>query len=98
MVLTATLNPGSFQIPTDAYVVVRLPDGSLLSLQLTGALPGIVPIARNFVPIVFTGELLRYTFSGGETPGPYSWFGALTLAGTLHVLGGIEERDFTFSP
>jgi alpha-tubulin suppressor-like RCC1 family protein len=40
MVLTAMLTPGTAPALVDAYVVIQLPDGTLLSLQPVGAVPG----------------------------------------------------------
>jgi hypothetical protein len=83
----------------DAYVVVRLPDGSFLSLQLGGGVvAGVVPIGRGLAPFAFTGELLGYTFRGDEPPGQYTWFAALTEPGTLNVVGPLDQVSFTFSP
>ena len=83
----------------DAYVLVRLPGGSMLSLTLGGgAVPGVVPIARGFLPTSLSGELLRYRFAGTEPVGSYTVTGALTVAGTGNVIGAIGERPFTFNP
>jgi uncharacterized repeat protein (TIGR01451 family) len=101
MTLDAVLVPGMEPAPTlvDAYVVVRLPNGSLLSLLLDGRLvPGIVPIATRLTPVPFSGQLISYTFTGSEPIGAYAWMAALTQAGTLNVLGSIQEVPFTFSP
>jgi uncharacterized repeat protein (TIGR01451 family) len=99
LVLTATLRPGIAPALVDAYVVVELPDGSLLSLQLGGGLvPGIVPLARGFQPFPGTGELLHYRFTGGEPAGAYRVRTALTLAGTGMIFGSIEDTRFTVEP
>ena len=80
-------------------MVLRLPDGTLLSLTLEAALvPGIVPIARGFTPFPFTGDLLRYTFGGTEPVGGYTWRYALTAAGTADILAGISELPFSRVP
>jgi subtilisin family serine protease len=98
-VVTATLTPGTLSSNVDAYVVVRLPNGSLFSLQFGGPpVPGIVPIARGFVPFAVTAELVRYPFGGTEPVGNYAWFATLGEAGTTNVLGGIDQDPFTFSP
>lgn len=98
MILTATVTPGVTAPLVDAYVVVRLPDGSFLSLLLDGRIvPGLVPIARGFTPFAFNAEVLRFTFTGAEPPGSYTWLGALTQAGTLSV-GTIDEDAFTVTP
>ncbi|HEX9710882.1 MAG TPA: hypothetical protein VGB42_13065 [Candidatus Thermoplasmatota archaeon] len=78
--------------------MVRLPDGCFLSLQLGGGVvPGIVPIATRFTPFAFSGELLRYTFTGAEPEGTYTFMGALTEARTGTVIGTIDEAPFTFT-
>lgn len=96
MSLTATLTPGAG--PVDAYVVVRLPDGRFLSLTGTGAVSGIVPLAAGITPVAFSGEILRYAFTGSEPAGAYTWFGGLTQAGTTNLVGTIAESLFTFNP
>jgi large repetitive protein len=99
LVLTATLRPGIAPALVDAYVVLELPDGSLLSLQLGGGLVrGIAPLARGFQPFPGTGELLRYRFTGGEPAGAYRVRTALTLAGTGMIFGTIEDTRFTVGP
>ncbi len=75
MTVTAKLSPGSPSEPVDAYVVVQLPTGQFLSLQLGGSIvPGIVPIARGIVPLAYEAALVSYTFSGIEPPGAYTWY------------------------
>ena len=60
MTVTGVLTSIDPPAKVDAYVVVQLPTGQDLSLQLNGALvPGIVPIARNFVPFDFEGLLVQ---------------------------------------
>lgn len=99
LVVTATMTPGTLTSSVDAYIVLRAPDGSLLSLQLgPGAVPGIVPIGRGFVPFAFNGVVLQYPFGGGEMPGSYTWFSGLTEAGTMNVFGSVDADPFTFSP
>lgn len=99
LTLTGTLTPGGLTGVVDAYVVLRLPGGDFLSLQLGGGLvPGIVPIATGFAPFVFAGELLRVPVPAGVPVGGYAWLGALTQAGTLNVIGGIDEAAFTVNP
>jgi hypothetical protein len=83
--------------PVDVYIVLRMPDGSLLSAQLGGSVvPGVVPIARGLVPFAFVGELLTYTFGGSEARGAYTWLAATVRPGTLDAIGGIAETPFTF--
>ena len=97
MILTLTLTPGVVPRLVDAYVVIRVPDGHLFSILLSGAVPGIAPIATGFTPIAIEGELFRYTFTGSEPPGPYSWFTALVATATGAVIGTIDEDDFEVS-
>jgi hypothetical protein len=98
MVLTAMLTPGTAPALVDAYVVIQLPDGTLLSLQPVGAVQGIAPFATGFTPAPLSGTIFIYQFTGAEPPGLYSWFAALTQAGTLNVVGSIDQDSFTFSP
>ena len=98
MTVTARLTPISPSRPVDAYIVVQLPDGSLLSLQMGGGLvPGLVPIARGLVPFEFTGDVAQYVLTGAEPAGAYTWLSALTEPGTLNVIGGIQSTTFTIS-
>ena len=94
MVLTATLTPGTAPALVDAYVVIQVPDGTRLSLQPVGAVPGIAPFATGFTPPPFSGTIFSYQFTGAEPPGLYSWFAALTQAGTLNVVGSIDQDSF----
>lgn len=99
LVLTATLTPGVPSFPVDAYIIVRLPDGALLSAQLGGGLiAGEHPIATNFVPAPLQHQVAQYTFTGAEPPGTYTWFAALTAPGTKKFVTGIEQDTFTFAP
>jgi hypothetical protein len=99
LVLAATLTPGGLAGPVDAYVLLEPPDGTLLSLTLAGTLvPGIVPIASGLTPFPFTGDLLRYTLTGLEPVGTYTWRYALTEAGTADLLPFVAEIPFTVVP
>ncbi len=98
MVLTVTLTPGLTSPLVDAYIVIQLPDGSFFSLQPVGAVAGIAPIARGFTPVPFSGVVLSYRFTGAEPTGPYSWFAALTQAGTGTLVGNFQQLPFTVSP
>ena len=96
MTLTGTLSAGNVPGAVDAYIVLRLPSGQLLSLQLGGRfVPGIVPIARGFGPVNFQGVLAQYTFTGAEPPGTYTWLAALTAPGTLNVVSPLQQVAFT---
>ena len=52
----------------------------------------------GFLPFPFSGQLVAYTFTGLEPPGPYTVLVALTQPGTLNVIGAIQQTSFTFTP
>src|SRR5262249_7389703 len=84
LILTAVLTPGPGPMAVDGYVVLQPPGGAVLSLMPSVYLaPGLRPTATGFVPFQFAGEILRYTFTGVEPVGTYTWFAALTAPGTL---------------
>jgi type VI secretion system secreted protein VgrG len=82
----------------DAYVVLQLPSGQLLSWTGGGLVPGLVPVARNFVPVDLDLEIAALPIPAGTPPGLYKWLSALTQAGTLNLLTGIAERTVTITP
>ena len=84
--------------PADAYVVLRLPDGQMLSWTGSALVPGLVPLVRNFIPVDVDGPLLQLQVPPGTPPGVYTWLSALTDAGTLNLRSGISERTFTILP
>jgi hypothetical protein len=99
LVLSGTLSPGTTPGPlVDLYVVVRLPNGEVLSLTGPGFVNGYVPVATGVDPFPFAGEVLRYTFDGGELGGDYLFQAGLTEAGTGTVVGAVAARAFTFAP
>jgi hypothetical protein len=99
MTLAATLARGPMPQLVDAYIVIQVPGGSLFSLLGNGTVvPGIQPVAMGLVPFAASGELVRYTFTGAEPLGVYTWFGALLQAGTSNILGFIEQKSFTLGP
>ncbi len=99
MALTITLTPDGIAGLVDAYVLLRLPDSTFLSLQLGGTVvPGIAPLASGFAPFAVSGELLRVTIPGGVPAATFTWVGALTQAGTANVIGAVDEVPFTFEP
>jgi hypothetical protein len=96
--LTVSANLGTLPIarPVDAYVVVQLPGGALLSLQRDGSLvPGIVPIAKAFVPFDFEGQVAQYMFTGAEPKGTYTWYSVLTEGGTMNFVSPLRQINFT---
>lgn len=98
MRLTARLRRSRTPAAADAYVALRMPNGQMMSWTGSALVPGLVPIARNFVPTNFVGEILNLRVPGGTPPGYYTWMSALTEAGTLNLLSGISERRFTVTP
>jgi hypothetical protein len=95
MVLSVALARGPSPQPVDAYIAVQVPGGGLFSLRADGSIvPGIQALATGIVPFPVSGELVRYTFTGGEPPGSYTWFGAVVPSGTTDV-GLIEQKPFT---
>ena len=60
LTVVATVTPGGAPSPVDAYVMVQIPGGQFLSLQLNGPpVPGQVPIATNFVPAPLQQQVLH---------------------------------------
>lgn len=98
MTVTASLDPGPTPALADAYVVVQLPDGQFLSWTGAGLVPGLVPIARGFVPFAFEGVVARVVIPRGAPAGRYTWLSALTAAGTLNLLTPIATSVFTITP
>jgi hypothetical protein len=84
--------------PADAYVLLRTPGGQLLSWNGARLVPGLAPIARNFIPVDFDGLILQLQVPLGTPAGTYTWMSALTDAGTLNLRAGIVERKFTIQP
>jgi hypothetical protein len=84
--------------PADAYVLLRTPGGQLLSWNGAGLVPGLAPVARNFIPVDFDGLLLQLQVPLGTPAGTYTWMSALTDAGTLNLRAGVVERKFTIQP
>lgn len=99
LVASLTMAPGSITTPVDAYIVIQAPTGQYFSLQIGGGVvPGIVPIARAFVPFAYAGPIFQHTFQAGYPPGPYTFYSALTAAGTLQLLTPLSTATVTFSP
>jgi hypothetical protein len=97
MLLTATLTPGSAPSPVDAYIVVQIPTGQFLSLQLgAGLRPGTVPVARAFTPFAYHDVLLQYTFTGAEPIGAYTFYSGLARPGSVAFVTPIHQVVFTF--
>ena len=96
--VTVSMGPGAASAPADAYVVLELPNGQLLSWTGRGLVPGLVPVARGFVPFPYEGAVAQVAVPRGAPPGRYTWLSALTAAGTLNLLTPISESVFTITP
>lgn len=96
--LSARLQRRHGTTPADAYVVLRMPDGQMMSWTGSALVPGLVPLVRNFVPVDFVGEILQLRIPGGVPPGYYVWLSALTEPGTLNLLSGVSQQAFTITP
>ncbi len=95
MLVVANLSPPFPTGPVDAYVVVQLPSGQYLSLQLDGSIvPGLAPIARQFQPFAVHAPIASYQFTGAEPLGSYTWLSALTRPGTLELITEISQQPF----
>ncbi|MGD9905030.1 MAG: ice-binding family protein [Vicinamibacterales bacterium] len=98
MRLRARLRKDRSNTAVDAYVVLRLPTGQLLSWTGGGLVAGLVPIARNFVPVDLDLEVAALAIPAGTPPGVYTWLTALSRAGTLDLVTGVAERPVTILP
>jgi hypothetical protein len=98
MTLTGILTAGNVPGAVDAYVVLQLPSGQFLSVQLGGPLvPGIVPIARRITPVDIQATLAQYSFTGGEPGGTYTWYAVLTSPGTLNFVSPLRQLAFVIA-
>jgi hypothetical protein len=98
MRLAARLRRDATRTPADAYVVLRMPGGQLLSWTGNALVSGLAPLQRNFVPVDFDGQILQLQVPAGTPAGTYTWMSALTEAGTLNLLSPIAERSFAVAP
>lgn len=96
--VTARLRPDRSGVRADAYVVLQLPSGQLMSWTGSRLVPGLVPIARNFVPVNLDQQIASLVVPPGTPPGTYTWLAALTEPGTMNLLSGISQRSFTVTP
>jgi hypothetical protein len=83
--------------PVDAYVVFVIQNVGLFSLQLDGSIvPGLVPIVAGLVPgLPFEAEVFSFPLSPSLPAGTHAILSGLTLAGTLTLVGTIDENVFT---
>jgi hypothetical protein len=99
LALTASFTPGVLPVLADAYIVLRTPDGAMLSLTLSGFVPGLVPFARNApLSTALSLEVLRTVVPAGTPPGTYAWLSALTEPGTLNPLTAMTTTPFAVTP
>lgn len=98
MRVAARLRRDRSATPSDAYLVLQLPGGQLLSWTQAGLVPGLAPLVRNFVPVDFDGEVVALPIPAGAPPGVYKWLSALTETGTLNLLTGLSERVVQIVP
>jgi hypothetical protein len=96
--LSVRLRGDATNTPADAYVVLQMPGGALLSWTGQGLVPGLVPVVRNFVPVNLDAEVLVLPIPAGTPPGVYTWLTALTEAGTLNLITPIASQTFTVTP
>jgi hypothetical protein len=96
--LSVSMLPGTAASRVDAYVVLRLPGGALMSWTGSALVPGLVPLARNIVPGRFAGTILQTVIPPGTTPGAYKWLAGLTSPGTHSLVSSISETVFTIKP
>jgi len=98
LAVTAALGPGPTPVLADAYVVLELPNGQMMSWTGRDLVPGLVPIARGIVPSTYSAPIAQIPIPRGTPPGRYTWLSALTAAGTLNLLTPISESVFTIKP
>jgi hypothetical protein len=98
MALSASLTPGVSPPRADAYVVLQLPNGQLLSWTGHGFVPGIVPIVENIRPVNHRAVIALLAVPSGVPTGTYTWLSALTAPGTLNLVSDISARRFTIVP
>jgi len=82
----------------DAYIALRLPDGSLFFMQPDHTFsPNAIPVFANVVvPVLTLTPFFNYRFIGGEQAGVYTWYVALTQPSTQNVIGQIASGSFQF--
>lgn len=99
LAVNVSFTPGARPVSGDAYVVLQLPSGGVLSLTSAGLVPGLVAFVRNVSPgSAIALEVLRLVLPAGTPPGRYTWLSALTEAGTLTPLTPIGSTVFTVTP
>jgi hypothetical protein len=95
---TVTVIPGLEPTTVDAYLALQLPSRALLFMQPDGSLASTArPAVSGWTVDPVRAELPRYTFSGAEPKGTYTWLGALTQP-SGGVRGCIGQAPFTVRP
>lgn len=98
LILGARVTPGPTPVTADVYIALQVPSGDFFFwLGGMNFTLDVRPIVRNWTVAPFSGEIFRYTFSGGEPVGQYRWLAAFTEAGTLNIIGDIAQAPFIFS-
>jgi hypothetical protein len=98
MSVSVSMTPGTGSPNVDAYLVLRLPNGQLLSLTPSGLVPGLSPLARNVTPVNFRGVIASLAIPAGTPAGTYAWLSGHTAAGTHNLVSEISELRFTIAP
>ena len=70
----------------------------MMSWNGAGLVPGLVPVARGFMPFNYQGIVTQLTVPAGTPPGSYAWLSAVTAAGTLNLLSAVAETPFSIVP
>jgi len=97
MSVSVSMTPGTASPRVDAYLVLRLPTGQLLSLTPRGFVAGLAPLAQNVTPVNFNGVVASLAIPAGTPAGTYTWLSAHTAAGTLNLVSEILETHFTIT-
>ena len=95
MAVSVSLMPGKGVPSVDAYLVLQLPDGRMLSWTENGFVPGIVPAARNFTPLNYGAQIASLAIPAEAPGGTYIWYSALTAPGTLNLVSDLAVQHFT---
>lgn len=95
MAVSVSLTPGTGVASVDAYLVLQLPDGQLLSWTANGFVPGIVPAVRNFTPLNYRAQIASLPIPAEAPRGTYTWYSALTAPGTLNLVSDLFVQHFT---
>jgi hypothetical protein len=98
MAVSVSLTPGLSPPRVDAYLVLQLPDGQFVSWTAQGPVVGIVPLARNVMPVNFRSVIAAISIPHGIPLGTYTWLSALTATGTMNLVSEIAAQRFVIEP